>query len=125
MSRKTVYCPPASVLPAYVSVCNALNSHFHLDGDCRAVVDGHLQDNGIQVYVTGLRSLNAKQHSYIQHLLETHGIQTWDWWVDDSGLRLHLFKAQRDSFWDCLMLTIPILVCWYFDVHKIYVERFG
>ena len=125
MSRKTVFCPPTSVSPVYVDVCSALNAHFHLDGECRAVIDGHLQNNGVQVFVAGLRSLNANQHEHIERLLDSHGIGTWDWWVDESGLRLHLTKSKRSYVFYMLLVTIPILVSWHFDVHKIYLERSG
>lgn len=125
MVRKSVYCPPTSVSPTYAAVCSSLNSHFHLDGDCRAVVDGHLQDNGVQVFVPGLRSIDAYKHCHIKRILDAHCIVEWDWWVDSSGLRLHLYHMRKHSCIELLMLTIPIIACWYFDVHKIYSERFG
>jgi len=115
-----VYCPPTEVCPTYLAACKALNSHFHLDGSSRAVIDGHLQDGGVQVIVPGLRSISAGTHSHIKRLLSSNGIGEWDWWVDSTGLRLHLCKLGRAWPTELLMLTIPLLFIWYFDVHQIY-----
>ena len=125
MVRKALYCPPTDVDPAYVAACKALNSHFHLDGSCRAVISGHLQNNGVQIMVPGLRSISGHTHGHVTRIFDRNRIDKWNWWMEDDGLRIHLFKSSSSWLVELTIMTIPILFAWYFDVHKIYTERFG
>ena len=125
MVRKTLYCPPTNVDSAYVAACKAMNSHFHLDGSCRAVIDGHLPNNGVQILVPGFRSIDGNVHGHLVRIFNCHRIDKWDWWIEDDGMRIHLFKSSTSWFLELTIVTIPILIAWYFDVHKIYTERFG